>query len=131
MNAWQIWWHANGRWGWLCAALVIMTLAIVVGYQPISLQWVDHGTRQIGAVEVRLETWGRFRPGHNAELRISTNRVFTGELRIGNASQPIEVTASLEIDFPVAKTARHADVFITANAATAHWQMGRMLDTAD
>lgn len=130
------WWRSMGRWRWLNVLPLIVALGLALRYEAMPLTWMDQGSRDLGNMEVRLETRGPVRAGELLPVRLTLSR--PGTIQVGFSTQApaaavATVTASNQslqtesrIQVPATSNDR-AVVIVSHDQQSARWTIGRLI----
>lgn len=128
------WWQSMGHWRWLNLLPIAVALSLSVRYEAMPEGWVDHGSVNLGALEVRLASLGTVRAGERLPLRLTVSQ--PAALQLGFSGQESQTISAAEFaadhqwqaQLEVPDTPNDiATLTVSSAEYQGHWVLGRLV----
>ena len=124
-----------GYWRWPNAFILSTAIYLSIIYEAVPTDWVEHGFRSLGDVEVQFSTRGEIRPGIKFNGKIEATG--SGSITIGfrqNLGEAISLdfaeSGSQEINLIAPETTERQIILVASDDSDSlvMWNIGRLYD---
>ena len=127
------WWNSMGLWRWPNLLLVVCACYLALIYEAVPTTWINHGSKELGNLEIIFYTKGRIVPLEKLSTRIEISEAADLVLGIeSSAFTPIPLSfveqrvLELELVIPNDKT-KELKVYVSDKEANSTvWSLGRL-----
>ena len=129
------WWYSMGYWRWPNALILLTAIYLSIIFEAVPNDWVQHGFRSLGDIEIQFSTRGGIRPGIKFSGKIEATG--SGSITIGfrqNLGEAIYLDfagpGSQEISL-IAPESTERQIFLVASNESdglVMWNIGRLYD---